>query len=79
MKVKLLEQSKTEEENKQKIQILENLINQKTNNQRRLEDERNQYEKMIMEQQKIIRLTLARIVPNKNIQTNTQFCQVHPN
>ena len=54
MKGKLLEQSKTEEENKQKIQILENLINQKTNNQRRLEDERNQYEKMIMEQQKII-------------------------
>ena len=34
---------------------------------------------MVLEQQKIIRLALARIVPNKNISTKPQFCQVHLN
>ena len=31
---------------------------------------------MVFEQQRIIRLALARIVPNKNVTTKTQFCQV---
>jgi len=43
----------------------------------RLQEEKNQYEMMVLEQQKIIRLALARIVPNKNISTKPQFCQEH--
>ena len=66
-----------EDENVKNIQNLERIIALKANNEIRLEEERNQYEMMVFEQQRIIRLALARIVPNKNVTTKTQFCQVH--
>ena len=69
--------SSIEDENAENIKNLERMIHMKENNEIRLEEERNQYEMMVFEQQKIIRLALARIVPNKNIRTKTQFCQVH--
>ena len=65
-----------EDENVKHIQNLERIIALKANNEIRLEEERNQYEMMVFEQQRIIRLALARIVPNKNVTTKTQFCQV---
>ena len=66
-----------EDENVKNIQNLERIITMKANNEIRLEEERNQYEMMVFEQQRIIRLALARIVPNRNVTTKTQFCQVH--
>ena len=69
--------SSIEDENAENIKNLERMIHMKENNEIRLEEERNQYEMMVFEQQRIIRLALARIVPNKNIRTKTQFCQVH--
>lgn len=65
-----------EDENVKNIQNLERIIALKANNEIRLEEERNQYEMMVFEQQRIIRLALARIVPHKNVTTKTQFCQV---
>lgn len=65
------------DENEENITNLKRLIHMKGNNEIKLMEERNQYEMMVFEQQKIIRLALARIVPNKNIRTKTQFCQVH--
>ena len=66
-----------EDENVKNIQNLERIITMKANNEIRLEEERNQYEMMVFEQQRIIRLALARIVPNRNVTTKAQFCQVH--
>ena len=77
LKDDMSKKSLIEDENAENIKNLERLIHLKGNNEIRLKEERNQYETMVFEQQKIIRLALARIVPNKNIQTKTQFCQVH--
>ena len=73
---KISKESLIENENANKIQNLEQIIKINVKKESRLEEEKNQYEMMVLEQQKIIRLALARIVPNKNISTKTQFCQV---
>ena len=58
------------------VENLKQIIEMKDRSQSRLEKEKNQYEMMVLEQQKIIRLALARIAPNKNMPTRTKFCQV---
>ena len=73
---KISKESLIEKENANKIQNLEQIIKINVKKESRLEEEKNQYEMMVLEQQKIIRLALARIVPNQNISTKTQFCQV---
>ena len=73
---KISKESLIENENANKIQNLEQIIKINVKKESRLEEEKNQYEMMVLEQQKIIRLALARIFPNQNISTKTQFCQV---